>query len=193
MKSISVFCGSSEGNDTMIVKESYRLGQVFAKQNITLVYGGSQIGIMGKVAQAVIDGKGKTIGVIPAFLKTKEIVNTELTELIVTENMHDRKIIMYDKSDGFIIIPGGFGTMDEFFEITTWGQLGLHTKPIGILNTNGYYDALIAQFNMMVLRGFLKQENLDAVVVDITIEGLLKKMNNYQPLPAPKWLNKEGL
>ena len=193
MKSISVFCGSSEGNDTMIVKESYRLGQVFAKQNITLVYGGSQIGIMGKVAQAVIDGKGKTIGVIPAFLKTKEIVNTELTELIVTENMHDRKIIMYDKSDGFIIIPGGFGTMDAYFDITTWGQLGLHTKPIGILNTNGYYDALIAQFNMMVLRGFLKQENLDAVVVDITIEGLLKKMNNYQPLPAPKWLNKEGL
>ena len=193
MKSISVFCGSSEGNDTMIVKESYRLGQVFAKQNITLVYGGSQIGIMGKVAQAVIDGKGKTIGVIPAFLKTKEIVNTELTELIVTENMHDRKIIMYDKSDGFIIIPGGFGTMDEFFEITTWAQLSLHTKPIGILSTNGYYDALIAQFNMMVLRGFLKQENLDAVVVDITIEGLLKKMNNYQPLPAPKWLNKEGL
>jgi uncharacterized protein (TIGR00730 family) len=193
MKSISVFCGSSEGNDSMIVKESYRLGQVFVEQNITLVYGGSKIGIMGKVAQAVIDGKGKTIGVIPTFLKTKEIVNTELTELIVTQNMHDRKVIMYDKSDGFIIIPGGFGTMDEFFEITTWGQLGLHTKPIGILNTNRYYDALIAQFKMMVDCGFLKQENLDAVVVDDTIEGLLKQMNNYKPLPAPKWLNKSGL
>lgn len=193
MKSISVFCGSSEGNDPIIIEESYRLGQVFAQQNITLVYGGSKIGIMGKVAQALIDGEGKTIGVIPTFLKTKEIVNTELTELIVTQNMHDRKVIMYDKSDGFIIIPGGFGTMDEFFEITTWGQLGLHTKPIGILNTNGYYDALIMQFKMMVERGFLNQENLNAVVVDATIDGLLEKMNNYKPLPAPKWLNKEGL
>ncbi|MFK7833936.1 MAG: TIGR00730 family Rossman fold protein [Winogradskyella sp.] len=193
MKSIAVFCGSSEGNDQIIIEEAYKLGQTLASQNITLVYGGSKIGIMGKVAQAVIDGNGDTIGIIPVFLKTKEIVHTELTELIVTENMHDRKVIMYEKSDGFIIIPGGFGTMDEFFEITTWGQLGLHTKPIGILNTNSYYDALIAQCKMMVERGFLKQENLEAVVVDTTIDGLLEKMNNYKPLPAPQWLNKSGL
>lgn len=193
MKRISVFCGSSAGNDEKIKSEAYQLGETFAHHNITLVYGAAKIGIMGKVAQGVIDYKGETIGIIPSFLKTKEIVNTDLTELIVTDNMHDRKVIMYEKSDGFIIIPGGFGTMDEFFEITTWGQLGLHTKPIGILNTNGYYDALIAQCNMMVERGFLKQENLDAVVVDATIDGLLEKMNNYKPLPAPKWLNKEGL
>ncbi|WP_339754023.1 TIGR00730 family Rossman fold protein [uncultured Winogradskyella sp.] len=193
MKSISVFCGSSEGNDEKIVDEAYRLGETLAEQNITLIYGAAKIGVMGKVAQGVIDNKGETIGVIPIFLKTKEIVHSELTELIVTDNMHDRKVIMYERSDGFIIIPGGFGTMDEFFEITTWGQLGLHTKPIGILNTNGYYDALIAQCKMMVERGFLKQDNLDAVVVDVTIIGLLEKMNNYKPLPAPKWLNKEGL
>ncbi|MFC0604538.1 LOG family protein [Winogradskyella pulchriflava] len=193
MKNIAVFCGSSEGNDEKIINESYALGKTFAEKNITLVYGAAKIGIMGKVAQGVIDNNGETIGVIPHFLKTKEIVHTELTELIVTDNMHDRKVIMYDKSDGFIIIPGGFGTMDEFFEITTWGQLGLHTKPIGILNTNGYYDALIMQCKMMVSRGFLKQENLDAVVVDTTIDGLLEKMNNYKPLPAPQWLNKERL
>ena len=193
MKSISVFCGSSEGNDEKIISEAYQLGETLAHQNIALVYGAAKIGIMGKVAQGVIDNKGKTTGVIPHFLKTKEIVNQHLTELIVTDSMHDRKVIMYEKSDGFIVIPGGFGTMDEFFEITTWGQLGLHTKPIGILNTNGYYDALIAQCKMMVERGFLKQENLDAVVVDTTINGLLEKMNNYKPLPAPKWLNKEGL
>jgi uncharacterized protein (TIGR00730 family) len=193
MKSISVFCGSSEGNDPKIISEAYVLGQTLAKRNMALVYGAAKIGIMGKVAQGTIDSGGDVIGIIPVFLKTKEIVHTELTELVITENMHDRKILMYEKSDGFIIIPGGFGTMDEFFEITTWGQLGLHTKPIGILNTNGYYDALIAQCKMMVERGFLKQENLDAVVVDETIDGLLEKMNNYIPLPAPKWLNKEGL
>jgi len=193
MKSVSVFCGSSEGNDPDIISTAYQLGEQLAKKGITLVYGAARIGIMGKVAQGVIDKKGKTIGVIPKFLRTKEIVNNELTELIVTQNMHDRKVLMYEKSDGFIIIPGGFGTMDEFFEITTWGQLGLHTKPIGILNINGYYDALIEQCKTMVARGFLKQENLDAVVVDDTIEGILNKMNNYVPLPAPKWLNKEGL
>ncbi|MEO1031096.1 MAG: TIGR00730 family Rossman fold protein [Bacteroidota bacterium] len=193
MKSIAVFCGSSSGNDPYIVKEAYDLGVTLAKEQITLVYGAAKIGIMGKVAQGVIDHKGKTIGVIPKFLRTKEIVNNELTELFVTENMHDRKVIMYEKSDGFIIIPGGFGTMDEFFEITTWGQLGLHTKPIGILNVNGYYDALIAQCKTMVTRGFLKQDNLDAVVIDDTINGLLDKMHNYVPLPTPKWLNKEGL
>ena len=193
MKSIAVFCGSSSGNDPYIVKESYELGVTMAKENITLVYGAAKIGIMGRVAEAVLEHQGKVIGVIPKFLRTKEIVNDALTELIVTENMHDRKIIMYERSDGFIIIPGGFGTMDEFFEITTWGQLGLHTKPIGILNINGYYDALIAQCKTMVERGFLKQENLDAVVIDSTIDGLLDKMNNYVPLPAPKWLKKEGL
>jgi len=193
MISISVFCGSREGNDKGIIDTAYNLGATLAINNITLVYGASRIGIMGKVAQGAIDKKGKTIGVIPNFLRTKEIVNNELTELIVTQNMHDRKVVMYEKSDGFMIIPGGFGTMDEFFEITTWGQLGLHTKPIGILNINGYYDSLITQCKMMVERGFLKQANLEAVVIDHSIEGLLDKMNNYVPLPAPKWLNKEGL
>ena len=193
MKCIAVFCGSSEGNDKVILEQSKQLGKTFVDKNITLVYGGSKIGIMGAVAKEVIDGGGKTIGVIPKFLQTKEIVNKQLTELIVTENMHDRKVIMYDKSDAFVIIPGGFGTMDEFFEITTWGQLGLHTKPIGILNSNGYYDALINQCKVMVAKGFLKPENLEAVVVDHRIDGLLEKMNTYKPLPMPKWLNKEGL
>lgn len=193
MKAVAVFCGSSLGNDERIINQSKELGKEFVNRQITLIYGGSKIGIMGTVAKEVIDAGGKTVGVIPKFLKTKEIVNNHLTELIITENMHDRKVIMYEKSDGFIIIPGGFGTMDEFFEITTWGQLGLHTKPIGILNSNGYYDALISQCKTMVATGFLKQENLDAVVIDSTIEGLLDKMNNYKPLPMPKWLNKEGL
>lgn len=193
MKSIAVFCGASLGNDEQIVSTAYTLGETLAKQNITLVYGAAKIGIMGQVANGATDANGTTIGVIPEFLKTKEIVHNELSELIVTTNMHDRKVLMYEKSDGFMIIPGGFGTMDEFFEIATWGQLGLHTKPIGILNINGYYDALIAQCDTMVARGFLKQEHRDAIVIDTTIEGLLEKMNNFKPLPAPKWLKKEGL
>ena len=193
MKGIAVFCGSSKGQDQVIIDEAYALGKILAEREIALVYGAAKIGIMGEVAQGVLDHQGTAIGVIPNFLKTKEIVHDELDELIVTENMHDRKVIMYEKSDGFIIIPGGFGTMDEFFEITTWGQLGLHTKPIGILNSSGYYDALIAQCKTMVDKGFLKQENLGAVVVDVTIEGLLKKMNEFKPLPKPKWLNLDRL
>ncbi|WP_044398699.1 TIGR00730 family Rossman fold protein [Lacinutrix sp. Hel_I_90] len=193
MKSIAVFCGASLGNDALIISEAYQLGKTLAKENITLVYGAAKIGVMGRVAEGTLDHNGKVIGVIPDFLKTKEIASNLLTELIVTKNMHDRKVIMYEKSDGFIIMPGGFGTLDEFFEITTWGQLGLHSKPIGILNTNGYYDALIGQSKVMVERGFLKQENLEAVVVDTTIEGVLEKMKNFEPLPKPKWLNTERI
>ena len=193
MKSISVFCGSSEGNDNYIISQSYSVGVEFVKNDITLVYGAARIGIMGQVAKGVIDNNGKTIGVIPEFLKLKEVYHRNLSELIVTENMHQRKVIMYEKSDGFIILPGGFGTMDEFFEITTWGQLGLHSKPIGILNLNGFYDDLIALGNTMVKKGFLKQSNFEAVVIDTTIKGLLDKMNNYKALSFSKWLNKEQI
>ena len=193
MKSISVFCGSSEGNDNYIIDQSYSLGVEFAKNDITLVYGAARIGVMGQVAKGVIDNNGKTIGVIPEFLKLKEVYHRNLSELIVTENMHQRKVIMYEKSDGFIILPGGFGTMDEFFEITTWGQLGLHSKPIGILNLNGFYDDLIALAYTMIKKGFLKQSNFEAVVIDTTIKGLLEKMNNYKALSFPKWLNKEQI
>lgn len=193
MKAISVFCGSSVGNDDYIISKAYKLGELFAKKEITLVYGAAKIGIMGQVAKGAIDHHGKTIGVIPEFLKLKEVYHTNLTELVVTQNMHDRKVVMYEKSDGFIILPGGFGTMDEFFEISTWGQLGLHTKPIGILNLNGFYNHLIAMADIMVNQGFLKQENLNAIVIDSTIEGLLDKMNNYKSLPVPKWLKKEQI
>lgn len=193
MKSISVFCGSSEGNDSYIISHAYQLGITFAKNNITLVYGAAKIGIMGQVAKGVLENKGDVIGVIPEFLKRKEVCHPNLSELIVTENMHERKVIMYEKSEGFMILPGGFGTMDEFFEITTWGQLGLHTKPIGILNINGFYDDLLNLAKNMVEKGFLKQANLNAVIVDDSIEGLLYKMNNYKPLPIPKWLHKNQI
>lgn len=191
MKSVSVFCGSSLGTDEAIVQMAYQLGETLAKKQIKLVYGGAKVGIMGQVAKGVLDNAGQALGIIPDFLKKKEVVHTNLTELITTTNMHDRKVIMYEESDGFIILPGGFGTMDEFFEITTWGQIGLHAKPIGILNINGYYDALLTQCEVMVERGFLKQENLDVLLVDTSIDKLLGKMENFSPMATQKWINKE--
>ena len=191
MNSVAVFCGSSEGNDQEIIEQSYLLGKTLAKRKMTLVYGGAKIGIMGQVARGVLEHSGQVLGVIPDFLKKKEVVHPNLTELITTKNMHDRKVIMYEKSDGFIIIPGGFGTMDEFFEITTWGQIGLHAKPIGILNLNGYYNALLSQCKVMVERGFLKQANLEVILVDTTIDGLLEKMENFKTTSQPKWIKKE--
>ena len=137
-----------------------------------------------------------TITSNPVPLKDKSeylIVLDDLTELITTKNMHDRKVIMYEKSDGFIIIPGGFGTMDEFFEISTWGQLGLHSKPIGILNMNGFYDDLLKQGQKMVDKGFLAQANFDAILVSDEISDLLHKMINFKPLPKPEWLNLDRL
>ena len=189
MKKIAVFCGSSEGNSQMIIDLAYQLGVFLAENEAELIYGGSKIGLMGKVADGVLDTEGRVTGVIPDFLKTKDIVHPKLNELIVTKNMHDRKVIMYEKSDAFVIIPGGFGTMEEVFEIATWGQLGLHSKPIAILNMGGYYNALISQCKTMVESGFLKTVNLEAIIIEDTIEELFYKIEHYKPQPTPKWLN----
>ena len=193
MKSIVVFCGSSEGIVSDYGVKAYELGETFAKKDIRLVYGGAKIGIMGKVAEGVLNNKGKVIGVIPVFLKKKEVVHEELTELIVTQNMHERKLKMHELSDGIIMLPGGFGTLEEFFEMLTWSQLGLHQYPIGILNTNGFYDSLLQMMHDMVQNGFVKKEHLNTILVADTIETLLHKMENYTPLPTPKWINKEQL
>ena len=154
MKSIVVFCGSSE---------------------------------------ATLNNGGKVIGVIPDFLKIKEVFHTGLTQLIVTQNMHERKLKMHDLSDGIIMLPGGFGTLEEFFEMLTWSQLGLHQYPIGILNTNGFYDHLINMMQQMVAEGFVKNDHLNTILVDTNIDNLLDKMEHYQSLPTPKWIKKEQL
>ena len=154
LTSIAVFCGSSEGNDSIIISQAIKLGETLAKQNIALIYGASKIGVMGKVAQGVLEHKGKAIGVIPEFLKKKEVVHFGLHKLITTKNMHQRKLKMHELSDGFIALPGGFGTLEELFEIITWSQLGLHQKPIGLLNTNDFYNDLIELLEKMVVKGF---------------------------------------
>lgn len=193
MKSIVVFCGSSEGTNSQYAEKAYQLGETFANKEIQLVYGGAKIGIMGKVAEGVLSNGGKAIGVIPQFLKKKEVVHECLTELIVTKNMHERKLKMHDLSDGILMLPGGFGTLEEFFEMLTWSQLGLHQYPIGILNINGFYDSLLKMMGDMVDEGFVKHEHINTILVDDNIEKLLEKMQQYQPLPTPKWINKEQL
>lgn len=191
MKSIVVFCGSSDGNNPDYIKEGYVLGKTLAEQEITLVYGGAKIGVMGAVAKGALEANGKVIGIIPDFLKIREVFHTNLTELIVTQDMHERKLKMHELSEGIIMLPGGFGTLEEFFEMLTWAQLGLHYYPIGILNTSGFYTELMNMLSKMVGQGFVKKENYDMILVDETIDGLLIQMTNYHPLPVPKWIKKE--
>lgn len=189
MKRITVFCGSSFGTDTIYKEQAALLGKTLAQQNIELVYGGANVGLMGAVADGVLNAGGKAIGVLPNFLRSKEIAHLGLTELIVVESMHERKTKMNDLCDGVIALPGGFGTLEELFEMLTWGQLGLHKKPIGILNINGFYDSLIELTKVMVEKGLLKPVNQQMLLVSNTIEDLLYQMKNYVPPTTGKWID----
>ncbi len=193
MKNIVVFCGSSSGSDIAFEEQAYALGVYLAQNNIGLVYGGAKVGLMGAVANGVLEHDGKAIGVLPHFLSAKEIRHDALTEMIMVDTMHERKAKMNELSDGVITLPGGFGTMEELFEMLTWSQLGLHQKPIGILNTNGYYDDLIALIHKMTDKALLKKEYKEMLLVDDTIEGLVQKMDNYKAPELPKWIAKEEI
>lgn len=174
----------------MYASQAFALGKTMAEQGIQLVYGGAKVGVMGAVADGVLQHGGKAIGVIPAFLQTKEIAHEGLTELIVVETMHERKLKMHELSDGIITLPGGFGTMEEFFEMLTWAQLGLHQKPIGILNTNSFYSRLFSLVDTMVDEGFLKASNRDMLLMHEDINELLAQMRSYLAPEVPKWITK---
>jgi len=191
MKRVAVFCGSSAGTNPIYLSEAYQLGKFLSLSDMELVYGGAKVGLMGAVADGAIQNNGKAIGVIPNFLKTKEIAHETLTELISVGSMHERKTKMYELSDGIIALSGGFGTLDELFEILTWAQLGLHQKPIGLLNINGYFDALILLIQKMVDEGFLSKLNQDMLLVDNQIPDLIVKMKNYQAPNVKKWIDIE--
>lgn len=191
MKSITVFCGSSFGSDDLYKGQATLLGQTLAKQNIQLIYGGANVGLMGAVADGVLKEGGKAIGVLPHFLQSKEIAHQNLTELILVETMHERKTKMNDLCDGVIVLPGGYGTLEEFFEMITWAQLGLHKKPIAILNIDGFYDDLIKLVQKMVDKGFLKQINQEMLLVSDSIDELLEKMRNYHAPIVGKWISHE--
>lgn len=191
IKSVAVFCGSSVGNNPLYYEEAYQLGRILATNSIRIIYGGAKVGLMGAVADGALSLGGKVTGVLPHFLSGKEIAHTDLTELIVVDTMHERKLKMHDLSDGFIALPGGFGTLEELFEILTWGQLGLHQKPVAILNCNGFYDFLHQQLATMVKNGLLKQENADMVLMSSNSENILKKIEQYKAPATPKWITKD--
>ncbi|QNK61421.1 TIGR00730 family Rossman fold protein [Pedobacter sp. PAMC26386] len=193
MKSICVYCGANFNGDPVLRAAVENLAQAFVDHDIRLVYGGGSVGVMGIISEEVLKRKGLVTGVIPQFLLDKEVGNLEVTELIVTENMHQRKQKMADLSDGFIILPGGFGTLEEFFEVLTWLQLGLHNKAIGVLNVGGFYDHLFAQLDVMVEHRLLKPNNRDLVLNAAEPTELLQKMLDFKAAPDSVWFEDRNL
>ena len=193
MKSICVFCGSNFNGDPVLKEAIDLLAQVMVNQGISLVYGGGKVGVMGLIADAVLQGGGKVIGVIPQFLLDKEVGHDGLTEMHVVENMHQRKQLMNDLCDGIITLPGGFGTMEEFFEVLTWLQLGLHHKPIGILNVSGFYDFLLQQMDVMVEQRFLKPVNRSLVITSGDAIELVNLMSSFKANPDEVWFRDRNL
>jgi uncharacterized protein (TIGR00730 family) len=190
LQSVCVFCGSSPGLDPAYTEAARSLGRTLAKANIRLVFGGGHVGLMGVVSNAAIEAGGEAIGVIPKFLVERELAHTGLTDLRIVGSMHERKAMMSDLSEGFITLPGGTGTLEEFFEILTWAQLGEHEKPCGLLNVAGYYDPLLTVFDQMVSRGFLSGPNRDLVLVESEPERLLQRLESYQPPKTAKWIDR---
>ncbi|ASK29972.1 Rossman fold protein, TIGR00730 family [Chryseobacterium sp. T16E-39] len=191
IKRLTVFCGSSFGAEPIYEDQAYALGKKLVEEKIGLVYGGAISGLMGVVANGVMENGGEAIGVLPHFLKGKEIAHQNLTDLILVETMHERKTKMNELSDGVIALPGGYGTLEELFEMMTWAQLGLHQKPIAVLNVNGFYDDLLKMTQTMVDKGFLKEANQKMLIVDDNIDVLLAKMKNYEAPKVDKWISKD--
>lgn len=183
MKKIAVFCGASLGFNDIYANEARKLGVFLAQKNIEIVFGGGKFGMMGTIADAALENGGKVTGVIPHFLKQEEIEHNGIQQMITTKNMSERKILISKMVDAYWALPGGFGTLDEVMEALTLGQLQIEQKPIALLNTNGFFNLLIQQFDRMVQEGFLKQVNRNMVLVDDNIESLYQKMLNYK---APK-------
>ena len=191
MKYVCVFCGSSMGVQPVYKQAAQAMGEALVRRDLGLVYGGGNVGLMGTIADATLAAGGEVIGVIPEFLVAKEIAHTGLTQLFVVNSMHERKTKMAQLSDAFITLPGGYGTLEEFCEILTWAQLGLHQKPCGILNVNGYYDPLLRLFDQAVSEEFLRSANRSIILEASEPETLLDLVVNYQPQNVDKWIREE--
>lgn len=189
MKNVAVFCGSSNGNSSIYIEEAAKLGEELAKRNIGLVYGGASVGVMGAIADSVLKNGGHVTGIMPRFLEEREISHKNLSKLIIVNSMHERKAKMSELVDGFIMLPGGPGTIEEFFEIYTWAQLGLHQKPCGFLNINEYFKPLMSLFDHMTSEGFLQDKyRRMAISAEDSVE-LLEKFHTYEPPTVKTYIN----
>jgi hypothetical protein len=188
MQSICVFCGSSVGNDPAFRQAAEALGQALVQRNITLVYGGGNIGLMGVIADQILRRGGRVIGVIPRKLVEKELAHHGITDLRVVGSMHERKALMAELAEGFIALPGGSGTIEEFSEVLTWGQLGLHSKPMGMLNVSGYFDHLLRFLDHAVDVHLLRPEHRQLVLESDRVDVLLQSMADWRATPTPKWI-----
>ena len=189
LKRISVFCGSRDGSRSSYVQAAEALGQALLQRGIGLVYGGGGVGMMGRISETVKSGGGEIIGIIPNALLAREAGRNDIGELRIVRSMHERKAIMVEISDGFIAIPGGFGTFEEFCEIVTWAQLGLHAKPVGLLNVDSYFDPLIAQFDRAVTEEFAYPENRTLILHETNPDRLLDLMEAYNPPKVEQWID----
>ena len=192
MKRLCVYCGSSSGRQSDYAQVAKLLARAMVNRNIDLVYGGASVGIMGEIANAVLEEGGDVIGIIPKGLFKKEVAHTGVTELREVDSMHERKSLMADLSDGFIALPGGFGTIEEIFEIITWSQLGMHRKPCGLLNVCHYYDKLIGFLDHAVTEQFIKSTHRSTILVDECPDSLLEKFEVYQAPETVKWIDRKS-
>lgn len=192
-KRLCVFCGSSHGADPAYAEAAKNLGGELARRGIALVYGGGNVGLMGVVADSVLAGGGEVIGVIPEALMAKELGHKGIKDLRVVKTMHERKAMMAELSDGFIAMPGGIGTFEEFFEIVTWAQLGFHSKPCALLNVNGFYDPLLRLVDHAIEERFIKASQRNILIVQPDIRALLHHMQHSHVSVEPKWIKKETI
>ena len=188
MNRICVFCGSKTGSDPLFLEIAKQLGRVLAVRGLHLVYGGASIGLMGAVADSVIASGGRAVGVIPEAMATKEVAHEGLTEMHVVSSMHERKSMMARLADGFVALPGGFGSFEELLEMITWAQLGIHRKPVGILNVSGYYDPLIQLFERAIEEGFIKPRNRQLFVVEQGPDELLETLLAHKLPEVKRWI-----
>jgi uncharacterized protein (TIGR00730 family) len=190
LQSVCVFCGSSTGANAAYTEAARSLGTTLAEANIRLVFGGGHVGLMGVISNAALAAGGEVIGVIPKFLVERELAHEGLSDLRIVGSMHERKALMSDLSEGFIALPGGTGTLEEFFEVLTWAQLGEHEKPCGLLNVAGYYDPLLTAFDRMVEADFLSESNRALLLVEDDPEQLLQRFDHYEPPKTVKWIDR---
>jgi uncharacterized protein (TIGR00730 family) len=192
LKAVCVFCGSNYGVVPEYEAGARAFGRLLAETGRTLVYGGGKVGLMGAVADAALEAGGKVIGVIPTFLKDKELAHPGLTELVVVGSMHERKAKMEQLSDAFACLPGGLGTYEEMFEVLSWAQLGMHEKPVGVLNTSDFYQPLLTMLDSTAAAGFMHEKNRSVLVAGDDAAALLAALENYRPIHASKWLERSG-